>query len=254
MDNWSTDDTLERASRYIGHGLIGIERNPLRDTATYDLERALVRVEHLSRTLEADWFVFYDIDEIRRSPFPGMGLRDALYAIDRAGYSAIDFTILNFRPIDGTFETGMSLESHFRHFEFGPTRDLLRQRKCWKNTNQNVQLIERGGHDVLFPGRKVYPYKFTTKHYSIRSQRHGERKVVKERRDRFNVREHESRKWHVHYEGARVPNFLGDPEKLIRYDDATFDTEYLVERISGIGSARTPEFVHMYLDYHGESI
>jgi glycosyltransferase involved in cell wall biosynthesis len=254
MDNWSTDDTLERASRYLGRGVIGIERNPLRDTATFDLERALTRVEHLSQIIDADWFVHYDIDEVRRSPFRGVGLRDALYAIDRAGYNAVDFTILNFRPLDDTFRTGMPVESHFTHFEFGKTRDLLRQRKAWKNLGRNVQLLERAGHDVLFPGRRVYPYKFITKHYSVRSQQHGERKVHKERRDRFNRREHELRKWHVHYEDvSTVPNFLAKPDEIIRFE-ASFYERYLVERLTGIGSARTPEFVDMYLAYHGESV
>ncbi len=255
MDNWSTDDTVQRASKYLGRGVIGIERNPLQDTGTFDLARALTRVEHLSHVIEADWFVHYDIDEIRRSPFRGVGLRDAIYAIDRAGYNAIDFTIVNFRPVDDTFRAGLPLEAHFRYFEFGDTRDLLRQRKAWKNLGLPVYLLERAGHDVLFTGRKLYPYKFITKHYPVRSQQHGERKIVKERRDRFNRQERDQRKWHVHYDETpkATPNFLHDPSTLIAFDDAFYE-EYLVERLTGIGSARTPGFIDMYLNYHGESV
>jgi hypothetical protein len=255
MDNWSNDDTVKRASKFLGRGLIAIERNPLQDTASYDLEKVLSRMEHLSHVLDADWFIDYDADEIRRSAFRGVSLRDSIYAVDRLGYNVIDFTVMNYRPTDESFVPGSSLEAHFRGFEWGKTPDHLRQRKGWKNLGKPVFLLERAGHDVMFPGRNIYPYKFMNKHYPVRSQAHGERKVVKERRERFNRRERDLRKWHVHYDEWPVaPNFLYDPSALVHDDPATFHETYLVERLTGIGSSRAPDYLEMYLNHHGESV
>jgi glycosyltransferase involved in cell wall biosynthesis len=255
MDNWSNDDTVRLASKYLGRGVVAIERNPLQDTASYDLEKVLSRMEHLSQALDADWFIDYDADEIRRSAFRGVGLRDALYAVDRLGYNAVDFTVMNYRPTDESFVPGSSLEAHFRGFEWGKTPDHLRQRKGWKNLGKPVFLLERAGHDVLFRDRNLYPYKFMNKHYPVRSQAHGERKVVKERRERFNRRERDLRKWHVHYDEWPVaPNFLYDPSALVHDDPATFHENYFVERLTGIGSSRAPDYLEMYLNHHGESV
>ena len=255
IDNWSTDDTVERVSRYLGRGVVAVERFPLDDTATFDLERILLRLEQLSSVLDADWIVHYDADEIRRSPFKGVDLRRALYAVDRCGYNVVDFTVMNFRPTDDSFAPGMSLERHFSHFEFGTGDGHLRQRKAWKNLGRPVYLTERAGHDVLFGGRNVFPYKFMNKHYPVQSQAHGERKLVRERYDRFNRRERRLRQWHLHYERvATVENFLVDPDTLHAFDAETFYDEYLVERLTGIGSLREPDFVEAFLDHHGESI
>jgi glycosyltransferase involved in cell wall biosynthesis len=254
MDNWSTDGSLERVAPYLGRGVSTIEKNPVRDTGTYDLERVLQRMEHLTYTLDYDWFIDYDADEIRRSPFDGVDLRTAIYAIDRLGDNAIDFTVMNFRPVDNRFLEGEQLEPQFNYFEFGRTPDHLRQRKGWKNTGQPVFLLERAGHDVLFRGRSVHPYKFLNKHYPIRSQAHGERKLLTERRARFNRREHELRKWHVHYDDVSVkPDFQFDPGKLERYD-SDFYEKYLVERLTGIGASREDGYLSMYLNHHGESV
>lgn len=62
------------------------------------------------------------------------------------------------------------------------------QRKAWRRPADagTVSLVPSGGHDVLFAGRRIYPYKFLLKHYSIRSQRHGGKKVWRERKSRWN--------------------------------------------------------------------
>jgi glycosyltransferase involved in cell wall biosynthesis len=255
IDNWSTDETEAIVAARLDRGVVAIERIPPIDTASFDLEKVLIRMEQLSSVLDADWFVHYDADEIRRSAFRGVDLRSAIYAVDRAGYNAVDFTVLNFRPIDDSYVPGTSLERHFDHFEFGKTTDHLRQRKAWKNLGRTVALTERAGHDVLFTGRRVFPFKFMNKHYPVQSQAHGERKVVHERHERFNRRERLLRNWHVHYENAeKAPNFIVDPGKLIRFDDATFHEEYLVERLTGVGSLREPGFADMFLNHHGESV
>jgi glycosyltransferase involved in cell wall biosynthesis len=69
IDNCSTGQTVAIVSRYIGHGLIGIETIPRR--GTYSWLPILERKEQLANTLDFDWFMNIDADEIRLPPRPG---------------------------------------------------------------------------------------------------------------------------------------------------------------------------------------
>lgn len=238
IDNWSTDETSSIAERLVGRGVIGVERFPReRPTARMEWSLILRRIEELSVSLDADWVVHVDADERRRSPWPGVGLRDALFYVDQCGFNCVDHTVLVFHPTADVF-VGGDVEDEFCFFEFGQRPGHFMQRKAWKNTGARPVHAESGGHDTTFPGRRVYPFKFLLKHYPIRSQAHGERKVFRERIERFDPREREAG-WHTHYDLlAEEPRFARDAAKLLRFSTNQFHREFLVERLSGIGVSR----------------
>jgi hypothetical protein len=240
LDNWSSDATFDLAGQFLGRGLIGMERFPAGGASrVYEWRGLLRRVEELSQTIEADWFIHHDADELRESPWPGVSLRDGLYRVERDGFNCIDHTVLNFRPVDDGFAAGSDVESYFNYFEFGQSQPDYIQIKAWKNAGRSVSLAPSGGHEVQFDGRRVYPYKFLLKHYSVRSQRHGERKVLYERKPRWDAGE-KSMGWHHHYDGVRQGhNFLRRPQTLQLFDRESFLRTYLVERLSGIGCERS---------------
>jgi glycosyltransferase involved in cell wall biosynthesis len=233
IDNWSTDRTVERAQPFLGHGLIQVERFPPDGPSpTFDLARILKRKEEISTGVEADWYLHADADEIRSSPWPDVRLRDALYHVDRLGFNAVDHTELVFQPIDNDYAHGSSFEEYFRFFEFKfvPNSRI----NAWKKTGVRVMLAD-GGHRVKFAGRRIYPYNFLLKHYPVRSQRHGERKVFVERRGRYNP-EARAAGWHFHYDRLLPDhNFLWDPSDLLLFDESDFYQEYLVELLGNIG-------------------
>ena len=66
---------------------------------------------------------------------------------------------------------------------------------CWKKTNAVVDLSS-GGHAVHFARPPSVSIRFMLRHYPVRSQMHGERKVFAERRPRFVAAER-ARGWHV---------------------------------------------------------
>jgi len=179
IDNWSTDETLDLAKKFKGKGLIGIESFPKDGPSEYYMwGKLLSRVEEVTQELDADWFIHHDSDEVRKSPWPEVNLKNAIYEVDAAGFNAIDHTLINFRPIDDSFQPGSNFEKHLRFFEFGKTPASFVQIKAWKNLGIPISLANTGGHKVEFVGRKVFPYKFLLKHYPIRSQHHGEKKFV----------------------------------------------------------------------------
>jgi glycosyltransferase involved in cell wall biosynthesis len=237
IDNWSTDGTYEVVCKELSSELVGLERFPPDGPSqSYDLYALLSRKSEIAKTLRADWFIHCDADEIRYSPWQDVPLREAVYRVDQEGYNAIDHTIVEFHPIDNGLRPGEDFEDYFRYFSFGEQEADFLQIKAWKNIGRQISLADSAGHEVIFDDRRTYPYKFLVKHYPIRSQKHGTRKVFHERRSRY-IPSAVAKGWHVHYEA--IPenhNFLIDVQKLIRFDVDKFYDSYMPQRLTGIGA------------------
>jgi hypothetical protein len=201
--------------------VLAIERLPPvpagdRPLPPFDWERILRRKSELAARLDAHWFIHHDADEFRESPWPGLSLKSAIQRVDAIGYSAVDFTSLDFRPVDDTFRPGTDVRTAFHYYTLHP-HDRL-QIRCWKKTGCPVDLVSSGGHEAEFPGRSVFPMRFILRHYPVRGQAHGERKVFQERQGRY-VASERARGWHVQYDEARPGHsFIADPSTLTRYD------------------------------------
>jgi hypothetical protein len=237
IDNWSTDGTWELVQ---GLGLVGAERFPPDGPSPhYEWRHMLDRVEELAISIRADWLIHVDADERRESAWPGVSLRDGLWRVDRRAFNAVDHTILTFPPVDDGFQPGSDPERYFHHFEFGRNPGHFRQIKAWKRGSQRVDLASEGGHDVSFEGRRIFPFNFLSKHYPIRSQAHGERKIFHERQERWSPAERAGG-WHIQYDHLQPGHyFVRDPETLEIFDD--FHSRYLVERLTRVGIPR-PEW------------
>jgi len=219
LDNWSTDATVELASEFLGKGLLAIEKFPQgRPSSHYVWTDILSRMEQVTEEIAADWFVFQDVDEIRSSPWPGLSLKDAILKVDREGFNCIDHTVITFSPIDNDFAAGDDFEAHFRYFEFSDRPGQFIEIKAWKNIGRRISLSKSGGHEVRFNGRRTYPLRFLLKHYPVRSQAHGEKKIFRERKPRWFPRER-ARGWHTHYDHIdESHSFLRRPDELELFD------------------------------------
>jgi hypothetical protein len=222
IDNRSTDPTVEEARRWLGKGLLQIETFPSEppsggDALPFDWTSILRRKEELASELDADWFLHHDADEIREAPWPGMNLRDAIAWADRLGYNAVGFRVFDFPPIDDGFVPGSDPHKHFSYWREAAEFDRV-QLKCWK-AGRPVSLVPSGGHEAAFPNRNVFPIPFLMRHYPIRGQEQGRRKVFEERKGRFLERER-ARDWHIQYDSISDPahSFLADPAGLRLFD------------------------------------
>jgi glycosyltransferase involved in cell wall biosynthesis len=185
IDNGSQDRTMEVAERYLNRGVVGIESFPRRGVHSW--RPLLERKAELASTLEADWFVHVDADEIRLPPRSGTTLFEAFAAADRAGYNAVDFLEFTFVP---TLEHPD--HDHPRYVEtmrwYYPFRaSALDRLNAWKRQDAPVDLAGSGGHRVAFPGRRAYPEPFRMRHYLYLSVEHARRKFVERHYDPAEV-------------------------------------------------------------------
>ncbi|HEX3174214.1 MAG TPA: glycosyltransferase family 2 protein [Solirubrobacterales bacterium] len=176
IDNESTDGTVELAERHGGRSLLGIETLP-REGDVFSLRAQLRRKEQVAREFEADWFIHLDADEMRLPPPGKSSLAEALRAVDRLGFSAVNFLELSFVPtreapdhdradFQRTLRTYYPLMPEFPH-----------RLNAWK-ANPDVELGWKAGHRVRFAGLREYPRSFPMKHYLFLSVPHAVEKYV----------------------------------------------------------------------------
>ena len=232
IDNGSTDDTRRIAGALMGRGVIGIEElaNP---ASVFCWKDILARKEALARELRADWFIHQDADEFRESPWDGVRLADAIAAVDRAGFNAIDFGLYDFWPTTGDSGTPERATAGLTHHTPGAAFNRV-QIRCWKRTDAVVDLVSSGGHEAAFAGRRVFPLRFVLRHYPIRSDAHGRRKVFDERLPRFTDEERQ-RGWHIQYDGyVQGQSLLKPAEELTLYDSGSVRMEQALTDLAAL--------------------
>jgi len=172
----------------------------------YNWTELLKHKEKLARTLNYDWYIHVDADEIRCSPWSELTLLDAIKRVDAAGFNVINFKLFNFRmtTIDkknNTIEENMEYYSKAEYFNG-------KQLKAWKR-DDGVDLASEAGHHVKIKNPKVFPIRFILKHYPARTEAQSVKKILIERKDRFTTEE-KNKGWHIHYNSYTDENKVLD--------------------------------------------
>jgi glycosyltransferase involved in cell wall biosynthesis len=197
IDNGSTDRTVEIAERA---GVVGTEIIPRH--GVYAWRPLLERKEALAATLDADWFVHLDADEIRLPPRPGITLAEAIAEVDALGYNVVNFLEYAFVPTrEAPDHDHPRYEQTMRHYyPFYPgCPDRL---NAWKRQEGPVALAHYGGHRVEFPGLNPYPDWFPMRHYLFLSVPHAISKYVERVYDPAEV----EAGWHVRRAALALEN------------------------------------------------
>lgn len=226
VDNWSYDGSFEIAERYQKKfpERIYLERFPAQGRShDYEWYDQLKRTEVISKMMNYNWFIHYDMDEIRVSPWENTTLRKAIGWIDHQGYNCIENTVIDFRFTKRDAENifGQDTFFDFRHDELW--HDQL---KTWKKSEQ-IDLKSSGGHFARVENPRIYPLKFLNRHYPLRSIQQAEKKVFQDRKPRFQ-KEQAERGWHGHYENfVREEDFIFKESELLLWEDDTFRKLYI---------------------------
>lgn len=238
VDNCSTDRTYHLINKkYSDNKRVHIRQSVI-NSSQYEWKELLAITENLTHEFSGSysWFMHHDADEIRKSPFKGITLQQQITLASALGYNALDFTVIDFRFIDEQNILN-SYEQHLNYFEFGRRSGHFKQVKAWEYSS-DINLSDSGGHDAIFSNRKIYPIKCLLKHYPLRNIRQANKKVYQDRLPRFE-KEKKNLGWHGQYDKfVQAPVIKFNSSKLIDIHKINFDTEYLFERISGVGIER----------------
>ena len=150
--------------------------------------------QRLAATIDADWFIHHDADEIREAPSPWNTLIEGVAALDAQGYNAINFDEFVFVPTEEQDDhEGSDFVSTMRYYYFFQPRALHRV-NAWKKCDGQVDLISEAGHQACFADRKIAPQSFVLRHYMVLSRSHLLRKYLHERV--YSRHEVEELGWH----------------------------------------------------------
>jgi hypothetical protein len=244
VDNWSTDSTakiIKRIQRKLRDGSTRVPRGigltltsemfPAVDTHTYDWAVILRRKAQIAKDSPHNWIIHADADEIRESAWGSeVPIRQGLYVAQMLGYNSVNFgVLLVFHPVKGEAcvdHTPCDMKGTYQYWDRQFVPGDTSQLKAWRNYNRHdvdtneVDLSSSGGHMLQFVSgvieQKIFPWYFVLRHYPIRSQEHGVRKVFLERKNRWNPEEHGKREWHVQYDAitSKTHNFVVNKRNL----------------------------------------
>ncbi len=190
IDDGSTDQTVPIAQGFLGKGLISIETFPRevpRDVG-FPLHAILRRKAELATTLDADWFIHMDPDEVRLPPRSNMTLAEAFEEVDIQGYNAVNFLEYVFVPTRETPDHDHPDYEHTMHWYYPYIRHFPHRLNAWKRQPDRVDLASSSGHIVDFPGLRMFPESFPMRHYLFLSvaqagRKYGPHRVKTERSD-----------------------------------------------------------------------
>lgn len=226
IDNWSDDGTFELLEKmqYKNPDRIILKRFPEEGKSDqFDLYKILEYKERLSKELSYDWFIHYDSDEYRISPWKDVTLRDAIYYIDKLGYNMIENTVIDFKLVD---ENSNNIFMTDGYFDFGHRPTHFIQYKTWKKSKY-VDIKSSGGHDIRIKNPKSFPLKILNRHYPYRSMEQAMKKVFKDRKPRMEQGKKEHG-WHGHYDNIQqIQSIICDKRQLIKWNEKTFDDLYI---------------------------
>jgi len=227
IDNESTDGTVELVREAAGPHLLGVETFPFDGVKRW--RPLLERKETVARTIDADWVMHVDADEIHLPPRGTRTLAEAFAEADAAGHNAVDFAEFTFVPVaeDPDHDHPEYLETMRWYYAFLPSSP--HHMRAWRRHPQ-VELAWSGGHLVDFPGLSLDPRRFRAKHYLFLSVEHAVEKYVRPVYDPDAV----AAGWH----GWRAYLREGDIRlpaaaelRLFREDDALDDSDPRAEHV-----------------------
>lgn len=222
IDNESDDNTLDICREYYPEHVIAIDSVPY--PGYYDWQAILRRKDSFRQSIDSDWFIHHDADEIMHSNRPGETLLEAIARVDREGYNAIDFDEFVFvHENDSVDYEGQNYYEKMRYYyRFQPVTEHPRLVRAYSSSVRG-EIAGSGGHVPREANIRIYPEKMVLRHYICLSKAHAIKKY-----GHRNYSEGELRKgWHRNRVGVKHERYRApDQQKLHRLGDDMLALDY----------------------------
>ena len=216
IDNGSNDRSYEICSKFVGKGVLRLERLW---TERREWRMMLRELYKLALDHSPEWVLVNAADEFLESPYRGLTLLGIKIEASK-GHNLIQFDNFEFSPTEKDCNSrARDVRKRIRYYSWNDDDQF----RCWK-VYPNMSIDEFGSHQQSFPHRsrsESFPNKFVLRHYKIRSYEHGLRKVFNERLPASYSPNKLQLGWSVHYNNFTRDKhyFIIDSQKLTRYND-----------------------------------
>ena len=176
IDNNSLDASAEiYRRREFAANLVDVQDLPF--AGAFSLTEVLQRKMEIIESLNTDWVVHLDADEVMHSYREEETLNEALFRLDANGWNVINFDEFVFLPIEHDYVAeapGHQPMSHYYFYQpFAP-----RLMRAWKKVS-GFSLTEHGGHLLTGSDIRLARERLALRHYIVRSQEHAFEKYLK---------------------------------------------------------------------------
>jgi glycosyltransferase involved in cell wall biosynthesis len=200
IDNGSTDgsDAILREPRF-SPWLVAHRFQPF--DGVFDLKQLLMMKQEIIRTIDADWVIHLDADEIMHPYRPGESLRAGITRLDSEGWDVINYDEFVFLPIDRAYVTDCEDMQPLRYYYFFESENRTLMRAWGKDTG--LSNVEFAGHKLSGGEFRIAPESFVLRHYIFRDQEHAFTKYLHRRHKPENA----ARGWHFNRHNQPVAKF-----------------------------------------------
>ena len=178
IDNESSDGSLELYKIYMG--------NPIKAVKTLKYKGYFSLIDQLNfkqmsiNSLEYDWFIHQDADEILENFNANFSIRNAIEEADYSGYNVLNFEEFVFLQNLSNLECVNYLKNITNYYYFVPGENRLN--RAWKN-GANFSIAESGGHRLIGSGQRIFPVNHVLRHYIVLSYEHAQKKYLNRKFD-----------------------------------------------------------------------
>lgn len=175
IDNDSTDDGPNICREFRRKPVIGVEHLPY--SGLFSLSAQLKAKQKVYNSIDHDWVIHQDADEILQHYKAGFTLRDAIEQAHADSYNALNFDEFVFLPepdsdynCRANYYTGI-----LRYYFFEPAKNRLN--RAWRRALQ-FDNSPSGGHTLSGLRVSIYPANHILRHYIVLSDEHARRKYL----------------------------------------------------------------------------
>lgn len=170
VDNGSADSSPAiYRRREFAVNLVDVVELPY--CGAFSLSEQLRQKMQIVETLNTDWIIHLDVDEIMHSYRDGETLKDAVSRLDSLGWTVVNFDEFVFLPIEASYVSDLQGYQPIAHYYFFQPNSP-RLMRAWSKKS-GLSMVESGGHLLAGTGIRLAPEHLALRHYIVRNQEHA---------------------------------------------------------------------------------
>lgn len=168
IDHGSSDGTGTIIEQFVGAPVVEVRRIPF--DGVFRWRQLLELKEEVLASIDADWVLHVDADEIYESPIPGESVRGMIERLSELGFDVIDCDEFVFVPQSVVSAPANFVKEMRDYYYFAPPNRALH--RAQRLGNATADWSQTGGHRLSLENRRLATERLRMRHYIGLSQNH----------------------------------------------------------------------------------